>query len=274
VLDALEQLGLAGPAVGAYERSLAARGAFASRGTRAYDGLPIPPATLRAHVGPKHGDARYFLASGRRHAELIRSFLAEDGTPIEDVDALLDWGCGCGRVLRHWAGLTETRVCGCDINPKMVDWCSRNLAFADAKVTQLAPPLPYGPDAFGLIYAFSVFTHLTEPLQHDWMRECLRILRPGGYLLISTLGEYYLSLGRLTDAERRSFAEGQLVVLYERSPGTSLCSAYHPPGFVRDSLGQDFDFVSFRPAADDGRHDLHLLRKSTDIGATREARTD
>jgi hypothetical protein len=90
---------------------------------------------------------------------------------------------------------------------------------------------------------------------------------------MSTLGEYYLSLDRLNDAERRSFAEGRLVVLYQGSAGTSLCSAYHPPQFVRESLGQNFEFVSFRPAADDGRHDLHLLRKPADIGATRQART-
>jgi len=40
---------------------------------------------------------------------------------------------------------------------------------------------------------------------------------------------------------------------------------------VRESLAKDFDVVSFRPAADDGRHDLHLVRKPTGIGATRSA---
>jgi hypothetical protein len=108
-------------------------------------------------------------------------------------------------------------------------------------------------------------------LQREWMRECLRILKPGGYLLISTLGEYYLSLDRLNDEEQRSFSNGNLVVLYEESAGTSLCSAYHPPQFVRESLAKNFDFVSFRPAADDGRHDLHLVRKPAGIGARRSA---
>jgi SAM-dependent methyltransferase len=271
LLDALETVHLARPLVRTYELALAARGAVASRGTHAEDGLPLPPATLRAQVGPKHADARYFLASGRRHAQLITDFLRDDGTSIEDIGALLDWGCGCGRVLRQWAPLPDTRVCGCDIDPRMIGWCRTNLPFAEATVTKLAPPLPYEADTFDLVYAFSVFTHLTETLQHDWMRECLRILKPGGYLLISTLGEYYLSLDRLNDEEQRSFSDGNLVVLYEESAGTSLCSAYHPPQFVRESLAKDFDFVSFRPAADDGRHDLHLVRKPTGIGATRSA---
>ena len=73
--------------------------------------------------------------------------------------------------------------------------------------------------------------------------------------------EHYLRLGRLNESERRTFAEGNLVVLYEGSAGTSLCSAYHPESYVRDVLTADFDFVSFDPVADDGRHDLYLVKK-------------
>jgi hypothetical protein len=51
------------------------------------------------------------------------------------------------------------------------------------------------------------------------------------------------------------------VVLYDHSAGSSLCSAYHPASYVHEQLARDFEVVAFRPAADDGRHDLHLLRK-------------
>ena len=51
------------------------------------------------------------------------------------------------------------------------------------------------------------------------------------------------------------------VVLYERSAGTSLCSAYHPSTYVHETLARGFDVVGFRPAGDDGKHDIHLLRK-------------
>jgi SAM-dependent methyltransferase len=271
LLDGLERLRLARPVVRGFELLLAARGALASRGTREDDGLPLPPARLRAQVGPAHADARLFLRSGRRHAELIRSLLQEDGRELEELDALLDWGCGCGRVLRHWRALPATRVCGCDIDPRMIDWCRHNLPFAEVTVTELSPPLPYADDSFELVYAFSVFTHLTEELQRAWMDECRRVLGPGGYLLMSTLGEYYLSLDRLNESERRDFGGGNLVVLYQQSAGTSLCSAYAPPVYVRDDLAAAFEPVTFRAAADDGKHDLHLFRKPKAIGATHQA---
>jgi SAM-dependent methyltransferase len=261
LLDWGDRLHVAAPAVRAYELALAARSKLRSRDGLETGGLPLPPARLRAQAGPKHADAAYFLRSGEHHAELIRELLREQGSSVGDTGALLDWGCGCGRILRHWVGLETTRVCGCDINPRMVEWCTANLPFAQVVRNELSPPVAFPDGSFGLVYALSVITHLPEDLQHAWIAECRRLLRPGGFLLFSTLGEYYLSLQRLTDAERRSFEGGNLVVLYEGAPGTSLCSAYHPPQYVRNRLAEGLDVVAHRPAAQDGRHDIYLLRK-------------
>jgi len=256
VLDAFDRLHLARPAVRAYEYALAAKSTLLGGRQHADDGFPLPPARMRAQVGPLHADARFFLESGKHNADLVRSLVRFD-----DVEALLDWGCGCGRVLRHWAHEDGTRVQGCDINPRMVDWCNENLPFVDAAVNALRPPLPFEDAQFDLVYAFSVMTHLSEKLQHEWVAECRRVLKPYGSFVFSTLGAHYVSRDRLTPDERRSFEAGNLVVLYEGSPGTSLCSAYHPHDYVARELARGFDVVAFRPAADDGRHDIHVLRK-------------
>jgi SAM-dependent methyltransferase len=261
VLDLFDRVHLARPAVRLYELALAAKSSLFGRDERTADGFALPPARMRAQVGPLHADARFFLESGKHNAELIRSLLREHGSSVEELDALLDWGCGCGRVLRHWADLSQTGIFGCDINPRMVDWCNEHLPFAEAAVNDLSPPLPYGDSSFELVYAFSVMTHLSEQLQQEWMAECRRVLKPGGYFLVSTLGEHFVSRDRLTPKERGAFRDGNLVVLYQSSAGTSLCSAYHPHNYVARELAKEFDVVSFRPAADDGRHDLHLLRK-------------
>ena len=261
VLDAFDRVRLARPAVRLYELALAARSDLGRKRAHADEGLPLPPARVRTSVGPLHADAAFFLASGRHNAELLRELLREQGTELEQTGSLLDWGCGCGRVLRHWSELRDVGVNGCDIDATMVAWCERNLPFADVTLNQLAPPLPYADGSFGLVYAFSVMTHLSEELQQAWVRDVARVLRPGGCFVFSTLGEYYASRNRLTTAERAAFEQGRLVVLYERSAGTSLCSAYHPADFVRGELAGELEHVAFRPAADDGRHDIHVLRK-------------
>jgi SAM-dependent methyltransferase len=261
-LDAIDSLGLARPAVRVYELLLATRARLRGGVETSDDGLPLPPPRLRAQVGPLHADAGFFLRSGREHASLISELLREQATEVEELDALLDWGCGCGRVLRHWSTLPSTRVAGCDIDPRMVAWCRENLGFADLAVTALEPPLPYEDASLDLVYAFSVFTHLSEELQRAWMGESARVLRPGGFFLLSTLGDRYASLDRLSPDELSRFRAGELVVLYDHSAGTSLCSAYHPPEYVHRTLAQGFDVAAFRPAGDAGGHDIHLLRKA------------
>jgi SAM-dependent methyltransferase len=258
VADGLERAHLLAPAVRLYEGALGLRGALAS-GRREADGLPVPPARLRVRVGPSFGDVETFLASGRQHAHLVRALVEQQGTVLEQTAPVLDFGCGVGRVARHWDGV-DLDLHGCDVNRALVDWCRSKLPFGRFEVNGLAPPLPYADDAFGLAYAFSVFTHLPEDLQHRWMAEFRRVLRPGGYLLFSTLGDYYVSLDRLRPDERERFERGELVVLFEEHAGENFCSAYHPRSYVERTLADGFEVVGHEPGTHAEQHDMHLLR--------------
>jgi SAM-dependent methyltransferase len=261
IADGLARARLLAPAVRLYQTLLAARGAMTSR--RARDdagGPPVPPARLRVAVGPSFGDLDTFLASGRRHADLVRRLVEEHGSGLEAAAPVLDFGCGVGRVARHWEGLALD-LHGCDVDARAIEWCRDNLSFGRFDANELEPPLPYGDDSFGLAYAFSVFTHLPERHQLAWMREFGRVLRPGGLLLLSTLGEYYAALDRLSPAERARFDEGGLVVLFEEHAGESFCSAYHPRAYVAETLAQGFEYVAYEPGTDAEQHDMHLLRR-------------
>jgi SAM-dependent methyltransferase len=212
------------------------------------DGLPIPPAHLRFLVAGT-ADVDWFLRGGALGMESIRE-VAGQTDAFDETAAILDFGCGCGRV-------------GTDYNQHLIEWCQRNLPFAAFGANQLTPPLTYHDGEFDLIYAFSVFTHLTEDLQASWMLELTRVLKPGGHLLLSTHGDSYLD--RLNDEERQRFAAGNLVVKDDVSaPGSNICSAYHPVAFVRDQLARDLVVVDFVPQGARGnpKQDLYVLRKS------------
>src|SRR5579872_4792632 len=77
------------------------------------DGLPIPPADLIFLVAGS-ADISWFLTAGSRAAESISDAIRAQGRPIEGLGSILDFGCGCGRVLRNWHSLTGVRVCGTD----------------------------------------------------------------------------------------------------------------------------------------------------------------
>src|SRR5262245_58993833 len=117
---------------------------LSSRFARGPDGLPVPPRELRFLVS---GDARdtvaSFLGMGRLCARRIVDVLRKHGTDIDRLDAILDFGCGCGRTIRHLRPLRHPTLCGTDYNPLLVEWCSHNLAFARFDVNRLQPPLSY-----------------------------------------------------------------------------------------------------------------------------------
>jgi SAM-dependent methyltransferase len=230
-----------------------------SAAPQADDGLPLPPARLIVRVAGT-GDADWFLESGRRAAASIREALGRQNVAVEDLDALLDFGCGCGRVIRNWAELHDVDRVGVDLNPAAVRWCRANLPFATFEENGLPPPLPFEDDRFELVYALSVFTHLPEELQLEWMTELRRVLRPGGWLLVSTHGDAYLE--RLDADERARFRAGELVVRWEQVAGTNLCSAFHPEAYVRTRLADGLDLVEFSPqgAAGNPHQDLTVLR--------------
>jgi len=260
VLRLLARTHLLGPVYRGYER---VRSTQAPRGAEpaAADGLPVPPARLIMRVAGSP-DVAWFLESGRLAAESIRAALERASTRIEDARAILDFGCGCGRVLRNWVDLPGT-VAGSDLSADAIAWCRENLRFAHFETNTLVPPLAFDDASFDLAYALSVFTHLPEAMQLDWMDELARVTRPGGHLLVTTHGERYRE--RLDVGERERFERGDLVVRWAEVAGTNLCTTFHPPSWVRERLvPHEFEEVAFvaEGAAGNPYQDLFLLRRT------------
>jgi SAM-dependent methyltransferase len=260
ILRALRRLGLLGPAYRTYERASSLRAGAPP--ARADDGLPVPPPSLIVRVAGTP-DVEWFLRGGRLAAGSIRAALWRQGRRIEELGAVLDFGCGCGRVTRNWLALRDTDVFGSDMNEDAVEWCRRNLPFATFEPNGLAPPLAFDTASFDLVYALSVFTHLPEELQLLWMRELERVLRPGALLLLSAHGEHYVP--RLTAEERERYARGEVVVRWEEVAGTNLCTAFHPPEYVRERLAAAFEPLDFvaEGAKGNPHQDLFVFRRGS-----------
>ena len=232
--------------------------------------LPIPPAKL-IYLVSGHRDLATFLRSGRATNEAIRRLLNKHGLKIEQFDSVLDFGCGVGRVMRHWQKTQGPTWHGTDYNPDLVNWCKHNLKFAEFRVNQLSGQLPYEAESFDFIYVFSVFTHLNEPLQFFWINELSRVLRPGGYLYFTTHGEHYRP--DLTPEEHDQFVSGKLVVREEQRSGENLCAVFHPVSYLHEKLLQDLIVVDFVPGGkqSDSLHDVHLVRKPVSKDARAQA---
>lgn len=158
---------------------------------------------------------------------------------------------------------TTSRFIRDGLQPRALRWCKGNLKFAEFQVNNLSSRLPYEPETFDFIYAYSVFTHLSESSQFFWINELSRVLKPGGYVYFTTHGDSFLS--QLSAEEKEAFLDGQLVVRGAEQSGSNTCSTYHPTAFVRGNLAQDFSVLDFIPGRAEGDllHDIYLLMKPT-----------
>jgi len=223
--------------------------------------LPIPPGRL-IYLVQGSDSVEIFLVSGLQSAQMIQELLAKHQIELNSLSSILDFGCGVGRVIRHWVNLQGPRLYGCDVNPELVGWCQQNLRYAAFQQNDLHSRLAFPDQTFDLVYAISVFTHLDAERQFFWMDELKRVLRPGGLLLFTAHGDYYLQRS-LRRRDRQRYLQGEMIVYSSQQQGSNICVAYHPFTYVRDRLAAGLELLDFVPESILGTpcQDVYLFRK-------------
>lgn len=151
---------------------------------------PLPPVELIRRVGwniHSRTPEEVYEQRGRLQWEFIRSLLPDDWT--FEGKRVLDFGCGIGRILHYGPELDPAgEYWGCDIDARSIAWLARHLSpplhvFESPEL----PPTSLPDGHFDLIYAYSVFTHLTSSWS-AWLLELHRLLDDDGYLIVTVFG--------------------------------------------------------------------------------------
>jgi SAM-dependent methyltransferase len=208
--------------------------------------MPPPPPELAAYVAAcSDGDpVALYLEHGAALAERLVSHFPDD----LDLDGrrVLDFGCGSGRFLRHLVNAgTGATFEGADIDAACVDWLSEHLPAPHVAFRNTpTPPLDRPDGHYALIYATSVFSHLTGTWA-AWMCELHRVLEDDGVLVASVIDEAGgPDFGEEPWDEERI---GMLVL----GPGRPWIAGgpmvLHSEWWVRAHWGRAFDVVAFHP---------------------------
>ena len=228
--------------------------------------FPIPSDFLLRQIGGPGMTPEIYLQSGCTLSHQIKQGMHVAGRDF-DFKSVLDWGCGCARVLRWlcWPK-TKCRFYGTDISQEAVEWCRKNIPFAKFERNNPLPPLPFPDGSFDLIYGISVLTHLDEAFQFAWLKELGRVAKPGAIIILSTHGDIFgqLFLSRL-EYERLSKKGFLYTKAVEKGGVHGLPSFYqttfHTRQYVENKWGKFFTLLLY--AEHGAKHqDLIVMEKA------------
>jgi SAM-dependent methyltransferase len=234
-------------------------------GATPWDSLPDPGDVLVERVAGST-DRSWFYESGQKSVRELERTLALIERPLDSFASILDFGCGCGRMLMWLEELGKrTNLHGTDVDAEAVAWAAEQLPYCAFTVNQADPPLPYEDGAFDLIFNHSVFSHIDERRQDAWLGELHRVTRPGGFLVLCVNGEWVLN-DEWSEAHVRLEDTGHLF-LPDMRPRPELghpdwyASAFNAPWYIFEHWGRWFNVRGYVPRAALDLQDHVLLER-------------
>jgi SAM-dependent methyltransferase len=230
---------------------------------------PLPTPELAARIG---GEYDQYRAIGLSHSIRIKSLLPA-GWSLENK-VVLDFGCGTGRTLSAFAAeARHGEFVGCDIHAESIAWAGAHLSPPfEFFLCDESPPLEQPDERFDLVYAMSVFTHITSEWS-SWLAELHRVMRPGALAVITVLGPAMIQpvLGNPWD-DRIGMATIDLDMDWDHGGPNALLAEW----WVREHWGRAFEILRYEPGEPGtGHHDYVLLqRREVSITPAELARVD
>ena len=211
------------------------------------------------------------------------------GRSLDEIDSLLDYGCGYGRVTRVFAQhLSPTKISVFDVDTAASRFCGEEFG---VKSLSFQNGWDWNSVAFGkydCIWVGSVFTHLSESYTQETMALLLSLLNPRGVLVFTTHGEEALKRTELQDwfgmpiySKRKMiksdfikhgfhftpYAREELGILpfeFQRAAdfGVTWMSETYTRELLAKLSGQQLTVCKFRPAGWEGYQDVFFCQYS------------
>jgi Methylase involved in ubiquinone/menaquinone biosynthesis len=146
---------------------------------------PMPEESIQLQANGLSGDRA--MQDGLLVYRLFKTIFEGLGGDLGSSHAILDFGCGWGRVTRFFLrDIEPDRVWGVDHYDNAIEVCRQTNPWQHFRQINPFPPMDFRDSTFDLIFAYSVFSHLSETAQRLWLAEFARLLRPGGVLIATT----------------------------------------------------------------------------------------
>ena len=220
----------------------------------------MPPAHVQVSWTGSHGST--LLAESVRFTRWLVTEYEEVTRELIRDATILDFGCGWGRLMRLLYKYADAEyLYGLDPWDESIRICREHGVLGHLAISDYVPKtLPFA-QPFDLIYAFSVFTHLSERTTRVVLETLRKYIADGGALAITIRPAAYWQYSgneeMIVEHDRRGFA----FVPHQRAPIDGDIT-YGDTSMTVDYLAREFPFwriVRTRTSAEDPFQTFLLL---------------
>lgn len=127
-------------------------------------------------------------------ADFLLEALDDEGLAPQSRQRILDFGGSSGRTIRTMAyGHPEVNWMCCDPSPPSIEWGNANLSDISFFLSHQEPPLALDDNSLDGFFAKSIWTHFSEDASKAWLLEMGRVVKKGGFALITAHGPHDLA---------------------------------------------------------------------------------
>ena len=233
------------------------------------DDLILPDATRMKRVQGNESEFEFRFIGYSMYATLELILKKVFNKSFDDFSNILDWGCGCGRITRYFKNLKNASITCVDIDSDNINWCKKYLEFGNFLTIPLHPPTSLKDNFFNLIMGISIFTHLKEKEQYEWLRELRRISADGAILLMSISSTSIICRSNLAPSIFNSWwKKGIYIVDYPFLDFENIIAepdyykaVFHTHDYIKKNWSKYFEIVAIIPACIGTLQDLVIMRK-------------
>jgi SAM-dependent methyltransferase len=153
----------------------------------------MPEVPMQERFTGSSGDST--LREGFNAYKIFKNCYETHIGPVGSCRAVLDFGCGWGRIIRFFLkDIEPDKLLGIDHSEEALRACRNTNKWCKFTLIEPYAPTPLRPESFDLIYLYSVFSHLPEEMHWAWLIEFHRLLAPGGMLIATTRARSFIQV--------------------------------------------------------------------------------
>jgi SAM-dependent methyltransferase len=154
---------------------------------------PNPPEQLQMQFVGLSFEKAY--SEAETFVSAVEQSLRAAGHPGLADSKVFDFGSGWGRISRVLlTKVAPERLFAADVDRDMTALVNVSLPGINAMTVTPMPPTVLGTGSMDVAVAFSVFSHLSGAAHEAWAHEIGRLVRPGGIVAVTVLGEDFINV--------------------------------------------------------------------------------